>query len=94
MPRGCLGDVLVGDEVGAGAPGGVVLGGGDEELAGGVEDVGVPSGIEHALAEDQVDVAALADAEADPQVHLRAHRALAHGLLGRSHRSRARVGAT
>jgi hypothetical protein len=45
--------------------------------------VGVPSGVEHALAEDQVDVAALADAEADPQVHLRAHRALAHGLLGR-----------
>jgi hypothetical protein len=38
--------------------------GGDEELAGGVEGVGVPSGVEHALAEDQVDVAVPADAEA------------------------------
>ena len=77
------GDGLVGDQVGAGAPGCVVLGCGDEELAGRVERVRLPAGGEHALAEDEVDVLAFADAEADPDVHLGADRALAHGLLGR-----------
>jgi hypothetical protein len=56
---------------------------GDEELAGRVERVGVPPGGEHALPEYQVDVFALADAEADPRVHLGTHRALPHGLLRR-----------
>ena len=41
---GGVGDGLVGEQVGAGAPGGVVLGGGDQELAGRVERVGVPAG--------------------------------------------------
>ena len=41
---------------------------------------GVPSGSEHALSPDEADVLALADTTADPQVHLGAHRALAHGL--------------
>ena len=83
VPAGRVGDGLVGDEVGAGSPGRVVLGGRDQELAGRVERVGVPARGEHALAEDEVDVLAFADAEADPDVHLRAHRALAHGLLRR-----------
>ena len=83
VPGGGVGDGLVGEEVGAGAARCVVFGGGDEELAGGVEFVGVPAGGEHALAEDEVDVFAFADAEADPHVHLGAERALAHGLLGR-----------
>ena len=78
-----LGDGLVGDQVGAGTAGGVVFGCGDQELARRVQRVGMPSGGEHALAEDQVDVAALADAEAHAHVHLRAERALAHRLLGR-----------
>jgi hypothetical protein len=59
-----------------------VLGGGDEELARRVERVGVPACSEHALSEDEIDVLALADAEADAHVHLRADRALSHGLLG------------
>jgi len=60
-----------------------VLGGRDEELAWRVEGVGVPARGEHALAEDEIDVLAFADAEADPHIHLRAHGALTHGLLGR-----------
>jgi hypothetical protein len=44
--------------------------------------VGVPSGLEHALSQDQVDVASFADAEADTYVHLGAHRAVAHYFLG------------
>jgi hypothetical protein len=64
------GDSLVCDEVGAGAAGCVVFGGGDEELAGGVEGVGVPAAGEHALAENQVDVLTLADSEAQPDIHL------------------------
>ena len=59
-----------------------MLGVGDEELTGRVERVRGPARGEHALPEDQVDVAPLADAEADPRVHLRADRALPHGLLG------------
>lgn len=42
-----------------------------QALAGGVEDGSVPSGGEHGLSEDQVNVFALADGEADPRVHLR-----------------------
>ena len=80
---GSGGDGLVGEQVGAGAARCVVLGCGDQELAGRVEGVRVPAGGEHALAEDQVDVLALADPEADPHVHLGAQRALAHRLLGR-----------
>ena len=76
------GHVVIGDEVRAGAPGRGVLGCGDQELAGRVERVRVPPRGEHALSEDQVHVSPLADAEADPRVHLRAHRALPHRLLG------------
>jgi hypothetical protein len=75
-------DGLVGEQVSAGTAGGVVFGCGEKKLAGGVEGVGVPAGGEHALAEDQVGVLALADTEADPHVHHRAQRALAHGFLG------------
>jgi hypothetical protein len=60
------GHVVVGYEVGAGALGRAVLGCRDQELAGRVEGVGVPSRAEHALAEDQIHVFALADTEADP----------------------------
>jgi hypothetical protein len=48
-------------------------GGGDQEL-GGVEGVGVPSGVEHALAKDQVGVAALADADLPVAPEAQAHR--------------------
>jgi hypothetical protein len=54
---------LIGKEVSAGTLGHVVLGCGDEELAGGVEGVGVPACGEHALSEDEIDVLAFADAE-------------------------------
>jgi hypothetical protein len=70
VPGGGVGDGLVGEKVGAGAPGCVVFRRGDEELAGGVEFVGVPSGRQHALTEDEVDVFVLTDPEADPHVHL------------------------
>ena len=83
VPGGDGGDVVVVDAVGAGAAGGGVFGGGDEELAGGVEGVGGPAGGEHALAEDEVDVAAFPDAQADADVHLGADGAGAHGLLRR-----------
>ena len=43
--------------------------------------MGIPSGPEHSLPEDQVRVPWLADPKAYPQVHLRAHRAGSHGLL-------------
>jgi hypothetical protein len=39
---------------------------------------------EHSLAEDEVDVAAFAHAQADPVVHLGADGAGLHGLLGGS----------
>ena len=77
-------DGFVGDQVGAGSAWGVVLGCGDQELAGCVEGVGRPAGGEHALAEDEVDVAAFPDAQADPDVHLRADSTGAHGLLCRA----------
>lgn len=64
------GDVGVGEQVGAGSAGRGVLGGGDEEFAGGVEGVGVPPGCEHALAEYEVDVTALPHSQAHPDVHL------------------------
>jgi hypothetical protein len=48
---------------------------------GSVKVMGIPSGAEHALPEDKVDVPWLADPEAYPQVPLRAYRALAHRLL-------------
>jgi len=79
--RGGSGGDLVGEQVGACPPGRVVAGCGDQEFPGRVEVVGIPSGPEHSLPQDQVDVAWLADPEAYPQVHLRAHRAGAHGLL-------------
>ena len=44
-----------------------------------------PSG-EHALAEHKVDVPAFPDPQAHPDVHLRADRASAHGLLSGSGR--------
>jgi hypothetical protein len=53
-----------------------------QEFARGVESVGVPARSKHALARDEVDVVVLADAEADPGVHLRQHGALPHGLPG------------
>lgn len=55
------GYVGVGEEVRAGWVGCDVVGAGDEEFAGGVEGVGVPSGGEHSLPEYEVDVAAFAD---------------------------------
>lgn len=54
---------------------------GDEEFSRRVKVVGIPSGPEHSLPQDQVHVPWLADPEAYQQIHLRAHRALAHGLL-------------
>jgi hypothetical protein len=80
---GCARYGLVGGEVGTSTLGRVVLGGGDEDLARGGQPMGVPACGEHARSENPVDVRALADTEADPPVHLRAHRALAHGLPGR-----------
>ena len=65
MASGGLAHGLVADEVAAGSPRCVVLGGGDQELTGGVEGVRLPSYGEHALPEDEVDVSALADPEAD-----------------------------
>jgi hypothetical protein len=43
----------------------------------------VPSCDEHSLAEDQLDILALTDPEADPHVHLRPQCALAHCFLRR-----------
>jgi len=43
----------------------------------------VPSGLEHPLLQDEVHVALLLDAEGYADVHLGAHRALAHAFLGR-----------
>jgi hypothetical protein len=43
----------------------------------------MPPGVEHALAEDQIDVFAFANPEADPSVHLGSDSALAHRLLRR-----------
>jgi hypothetical protein len=40
-----------------------------QEFARGVEGVGVPARGEHALAKDEIDVLAVTDAEADPDVH-------------------------
>jgi hypothetical protein len=53
-----------------------------QEFARGVESVGVPARSKHALAKDEVDVLALADMKADPDVHPRAHDTLPHGLPG------------
>ena len=66
VARGGLGDGLVGEEVGACAFRRLMLGCGYEEFAGRVEVVGIPVCAEHALAKDQVDVFAFADAEAYP----------------------------
>src|SRR5208337_5695439 len=79
--RGGFGDDLVGKQVGACPFGVIVARCGDEEFSWSVEVVGIPSGPEHSLPQDQVYVPWLADPEAYPQIHLRAHRALAHGLL-------------
>src|SRR5205085_667859 len=46
------------------------------------EGVGVPAGVVHALAEDEVDVAAFPYAQGDAYVHLGACGAVAHGFLG------------
>jgi hypothetical protein len=81
VARGSLADGLVGDEVGTSASGGGVLGCGDEELSGGVEVWACHPALSMPLSEDEVDVLALADAKADPSVHLRTHRALSHRLL-------------
>ena len=81
---GCGGDDdYVGKQVGASAFRPIVAGCGDEEFPGRVEVMGIPSGPEHSLPEDKVDVPRLADAETYPQIHLGTYRALAHGLLGR-----------
>ena len=66
VTRGGIGDDLVGEQVGACALRRIVFGCGDEEFTGCIEVVGIPSGAEHSLSEDQVDVLALADAEAYP----------------------------
>lgn len=44
----------------------------------------MPSGREHPLSEDEVDVFAFADTETDADIHLRTHRALPHGFLCRA----------
>jgi hypothetical protein len=80
--------VVVGDEVGADAAGHIEPGRGDQERARRSQGVGAPAGGEHASAEDEVDVAAFPDAEADADVHLRPDGAVAHGLLGRPLRGR------
>ena len=58
-----------------------VLGIGYQECARLVELVRVPAGFECSLAEDQVYVAAFPHAQAYPDIHLRADRAFAHGIL-------------
>jgi hypothetical protein len=76
-------DLRVGDQVGP-VPGGVgVFGVRQQECAGLGELVGVPARREGALAEDEVDVAAFADAQADPHVHLGPDGGFAHRVLGR-----------
>src|ERR1019366_7429232 len=77
-------DGFVGEQVRAGTAGNIVLGSGDQEFSGRVERVRVPSGGEHSLAEDEVDIFALADAKADADVHLRSDGAFSHGFLGRA----------
>lgn len=81
--RGGL-DAGIVHQVGTGAAGDVVFRGADQELAGGVELVRVPAGLDHALSQDELSVAGFADAEAQPDIHLGADRALAHGVLGRA----------
>ena len=80
---GGFGDDLVGEQVGACPLRPVMARRGDEEFTGRIEVVGIPSGPEHALPQDQVHVPRLADTETYPQIHLRTHRALSHGLLRR-----------
>ena len=41
----------------------------------------MPSGGEHALPEYEIDISAFSDSQAQPDVHLRANRPRAHGLL-------------
>jgi hypothetical protein len=80
---GMPGDLVIGDQVGPVPFRRGVLGAGDQECARLGELMGVPSGIECALAENQVDVAAFPHAQAYPDIHLGADRALSHGLLAR-----------
>ena len=56
IARGGFGDGLVGEQVGACPFGFVVAGRGDEELHGRVEVMGIPSGPQHSLPQDQVHV--------------------------------------
>src|ERR1700722_14585982 len=79
--RGGFGDDLVGEQISAGPLRPIVPGRGDEEFTRRIEVVRIPSGPQHSLPEDQVDVPRFADTEADPQIHLRANGALAHRLL-------------
>ena len=79
--RGGISDDLVGQKVGACPLRPIVPRSGDQEFTRRVEVMGIPSCLEHSLTEDQVNVPGLADTEAYPQIHLRAHRAGAHGFL-------------
>jgi hypothetical protein len=56
---------------------------GYQERARLVELVRLPAGVEGALSQDEVDFAAFPHAQADAGIHLRAHRAFAHGILAR-----------
>ena len=81
--RGVPGYLLVVDQVGPVPFRRGVLGIGYQECAGLAELVGVPAGFECALPQDQVHVAAFPHAQAYPDIHLRADRAFAHGILAR-----------
>jgi hypothetical protein len=68
---GVPGDLVVGDQIGPVPFRRAVFGIGDQEIARLGELVRVPAGVECALPENQVHVAAFPHAQADPHVHLR-----------------------
>ena len=70
IPGDRLPHVVVSDQVGAGTARLVVPVREDVELAGCVEGVCVPAGGQHASVENQVNVAALPDAQTDPNADL------------------------
>jgi hypothetical protein len=80
VSRGGTGDDPAGEEAGA-CLGVSCPGANTRNFPGALRLRGVPAGSEHALSQDEADVLALADTKAYPQVHLGAHRALAHGFL-------------
>jgi len=83
VPCGVRGDLVIVDQVRPVPLRAGVLGIGQQECSGLGEHVGVPAGVDCALAQYQVGVSAFPDAQADAHVHLGTDGVLSHGFLGR-----------